>query len=113
MSYERQRFTISVSDTGKGIAQDELPRLFERFYQAQGCTGGTGIGLSLVKAYVDCTMARYTLRVSKARALLSSFLCPTRNQAMTPLKTQPRRLRLSTDSLTTPIRLPTSRQRSR
>lgn len=53
VSYERQRFTISVSDTGKGIAQDELPRLFERFYQAQGSTGGTGIGLSLVKAYVD------------------------------------------------------------
>ncbi len=53
VSYGRQKFTISVSDTGKGIAQDELPRLFERFYQAQGSTGGTGIGLSLVKAYVD------------------------------------------------------------
>lgn len=53
VSYDRQRFTISVSDTGKGIAPAELPRLFERFYQAQGSIGGTGIGLSLVKAYVD------------------------------------------------------------
>ncbi len=53
LSYDRQRFTISVSDTGKGIAPAELPRLFERFYQAQGSIGGTGIGLSLVKAYVD------------------------------------------------------------
>ncbi len=53
VSYDRQSFTISVSDTGKGIAPAELPRLFERFYQAQGSIGGTGIGLSLVKAYVD------------------------------------------------------------
>ena len=42
-----------MSDTGKGIDPQELPHLFERFYQAQGSIGGTGIGLSLVKAYVD------------------------------------------------------------
>ena len=46
-------YTMRVSDTGKGISADELPRLFERFYQAKGAIGGTGIGLSLVKAYVD------------------------------------------------------------
>lgn len=53
VSHAQQRFTITVSDTGQGIAPDDLPRLFERFYQAQGANGGTGIGLSLVKAYVD------------------------------------------------------------
>lgn len=47
------RFTISVSDTGKGISADALPHLFERFYQAPSSVGGTGIGLSLVKAYAD------------------------------------------------------------
>lgn len=47
------QYTMTVADTGKGIAPEELPRLFERFYQAQGSIGGTGIGLSLVKAYVD------------------------------------------------------------
>ena len=46
-------FCLSVTDTGRGIAPEELPHLFERFYQAQGAVGGTGIGLSLVKAYVD------------------------------------------------------------
>ncbi len=53
VSYAKRRFTIRVSDTGKGIAPDEQHRLFERFYQAKGSIGGTGIGLSLVKAYVD------------------------------------------------------------
>lgn len=53
VSGNKQGFTVSVSDTGKGIAKEELPRLFDRFYQAKGAVGGTGIGLSLVKAYVD------------------------------------------------------------
>lgn len=68
VSYERQQFTIRVSDTGKGIAPDEQSRLFERFYQAKGSIGGTGIGLSLVKAYVTCIMARCTPRATRARA---------------------------------------------
>ena len=46
-------FILSVSDTGRGVAPEELPHLFERFYQARGAVGGTGIGLALVKAYVD------------------------------------------------------------
>lgn len=53
VEHSDHHFTITVSDTGKGIDPKELPHLFERFYQAQGSIGGTGIGLSLVKAYVD------------------------------------------------------------
>ncbi len=47
------RYTLTVSDTGQGIAPEDLSRLFERFYQAKGAIGGTGIGLALVRAYVD------------------------------------------------------------
>lgn len=46
-------YTLRIADTGKGIPAEELPHLFERFYQAKGAIGGTGIGLSLVKAYID------------------------------------------------------------
>lgn len=53
VEYSSQSFTITVSDTGKGIAKEDLPHLFDRFYQAKDSVGGTGIGLSLVKAYID------------------------------------------------------------
>jgi signal transduction histidine kinase/DNA-binding response OmpR family regulator/ligand-binding sensor domain-containing protein len=47
---------ISVSDTGVGIAPENLTRIFERFYQvndpAAAITGGTGIGLSVAKEMV-------------------------------------------------------------
>lgn len=43
--------TISVIDTGCGIATEELPLIFERFYR--GKDGGLGLGLAIVRELVD------------------------------------------------------------
>lgn len=45
---------ISVKDTGYGIDKDDLPHIFERYYQAKGKyqASGTGIGLALVKSLI-------------------------------------------------------------
>ena len=72
VEHSDHHFTITVSDTGKGIDQKELPHLFERFYQAQGSIGGTGIGLSLVKAYVD--MHKGTIDVTSQPGKGTSFI---------------------------------------
>ncbi|MDR2954526.1 MAG: response regulator [Prevotella sp.] len=45
---------LAVTDTGCGIAEDEQPYLFDRFYQGEySRTSGSGIGLHLVKTIVD------------------------------------------------------------
>lgn len=49
--------TITVRDTGKGIAQEDLPRIFQRFWQAESAATrhyqGVGIGLALVKELTE------------------------------------------------------------
>lgn len=50
---EGEFFFTMNNDSVKTISKDDLPHIFERFYQPKGSIGGTGIGLALVKANVD------------------------------------------------------------
>ena len=52
-----ERVVFRVSDTGIGMTEEQLAKLFQRFQQADASTtrifGGTGLGLSLTKAFAD------------------------------------------------------------
>lgn len=49
-----QQLIISVEDTGRGIAEEDIDNIFDRFYQVDKVhPNGSGIGLSLAKAFVE------------------------------------------------------------
>lgn len=51
---EGRDFFVSIRDTGSGIPEDEIPKIFTRFFRGRGAAGdGIGIGLALVKELVD------------------------------------------------------------
>lgn len=54
---EANHVVIALQDTGMGIAESDLPHIFERFYRADqarsSTTGGSGVGLSIVQKIVE------------------------------------------------------------
>jgi len=66
---------ISVSDTGYGIAPDEIPRIFDKFYRAKTEKTrnivGTGLGLPIVKSIVEAHNG--TVKVESEEGIGSTF----------------------------------------
>lgn len=63
---EQSEIKVTIRDTGVGIAPDELPFIFERFYRGEKSrnrkTGGAGIGLAVVKAIVEAHGGKVTVQ---------------------------------------------------
>jgi len=68
---------IAVSDNGCGIAQEHLPRVFDRFYRVDSSrsSGGAGLGLALVKSIVDLHggLARVESEVGRGTTVTLTF----------------------------------------
>jgi two-component system sensor histidine kinase ArlS len=51
------RITLTITDHGSGISQEDLPHLFDRFYRAERArnrrSGGVGLGLAIVRSIAD------------------------------------------------------------
>jgi signal transduction histidine kinase len=62
---EGEHFLLEVADTGVGIPEPELPRIFDRFHRVAGVTGrtheGSGIGLALVRELVELHGGKVTV----------------------------------------------------
>ncbi|TML30141.1 MAG: hypothetical protein E6G26_01350 [Actinobacteria bacterium] len=71
---------LEVSDDGRGVAEDELPRLFERFYRSDRARAsrGTGLGLAIVKHVVASAGGQVEASGGRGRGLrvVCSFPAP-------------------------------------
>lgn len=50
---ENDHIEFSIKDPGIGITSDELPQIFNRYYQGSSASRGSGIGLTIAKAWVE------------------------------------------------------------
>lgn len=55
MQKDDSQITVQIKDTGRGISKEALPRIFDKFYQADAshATKGHGLGLAMVKKIVE------------------------------------------------------------
>jgi two-component system sensor histidine kinase BaeS len=71
---------LSVSDTGPGIEEAELPFIFDRFHRTDRSrtreTGGTGLGLSIAKGLVEAQGGRIWAESEAGRGTTISFTLP-------------------------------------
>lgn len=100
-SVEARSVTVTVTDTGEGIAPEHLPHLGERFYRVDPArsagTGGTGLGLAICRSIIEAHGGRMTLesQVGEGTTVrVRLLLCPPRRYSLcrptdSPINGQP------------------------
>jgi signal transduction histidine kinase len=77
-----ERFSVAVIDTGSGIPQSELGRLFHQFYQVDSSNtkkkGGTGLGLAIAKRIVELHGGRIWVDSELGKGSTFQFELPVR-----------------------------------
>lgn len=75
--------TFVVEDTGKGIAPEQLPRIFEGYHQVRSTdtSQGVGLGLTIVKRYLDLLNGQIQVRSEPGKGSSFQVTLPHRLQA--------------------------------
>jgi signal transduction histidine kinase len=80
-----ERLALRVSDSGIGIAQEHLNRIFDVFYQVDGSTtreyGGAGIGLAIVKSFAEAHGGEVRVVSTPGQGSTFSMILPMHERA--------------------------------
>jgi signal transduction histidine kinase len=72
---------VAVADTGCGIAEEDLERVFDRFYRSENgmepATDSAGLGLAIVRKILDLHGSRITVRSRLNEGTTFSFDLPS------------------------------------
>jgi two-component system sensor histidine kinase BaeS len=75
-----QYLLVSVSDTGQGISEEEVPHIFDRYYQGaqpkEKRSGGSGIGLTVVKELVEAHKGKVWVESARGKGSTFFFTLP-------------------------------------
>ncbi len=61
-SYENNKFTFIIKDTGLGISEEDLPKVKEKFYKGKTSKSQSGIGLSICDEIINLMMGTFEIR---------------------------------------------------
>jgi signal transduction histidine kinase len=80
MHYENEHIPVRISDTGNGIPEEELPRIFDRFYQLdrsrKGKAGHSGLGLSITKKIIEFHKSKIEVESKTGSGTIFTFTLP-------------------------------------
>jgi signal transduction histidine kinase len=82
------RVVVHVIDQGAGIARQHLPRIFERFYLAEGSEKGVGLGLYISKELVEAMGGEIWVVSELGQGSTFSFTLPTEVEAASAVATE-------------------------
>lgn len=75
---------IKIEDTGIGISENEIDKIFDRFYQARNVAGhsyaGAGIGLSIAKAFIELHSGTITVQSVEGKGSCFTILLPAETE---------------------------------
>jgi len=76
----QDHLTMEIADTGKGMSEEDLPHIFDRYYRADttddDTTDGTGLGLAITKRIVELHGSSITVESSPGAGSTFSFTLP-------------------------------------
>ena len=81
------RVRVSVSDTGRGIPREYLPRLFEKFVQVPGsATGSAGLGLVISRRIIQAHGGEISAESEPGRGATFTFTLPSAGETPQPME---------------------------
>lgn len=73
---DNNNLNISIEDTGIGIEEKEIDKIFNRFYQVPGTLGGTGIGLNLCQQFALIHKGKISVKSSVGKGSIFTLEIP-------------------------------------
>ncbi len=77
---DKDHVIFSVVDTGKGIPNNAIGQIFDRFYQADAFSKGTGLGLSISRSIIRQMKGEFTVESEPGKGSKFSFTLPLKKQ---------------------------------